>query len=100
MGKTKDLKQIQSILSKHKEELNKKYSVREIGVFGSYARGEQKQSSDIDILVEFEEPIGFFKFLELEEHISKILGVKVDLVTKNALKPRIGEHILKEVVAI
>ena len=50
--------------------------------------------------MEFEEPIGFFKFLEMEEHISKILSVKVDLVTKNALKPRIGEPILKEVVAI
>ena len=96
----KELKQIQSILSKHKEELRRKYNVKEIGVFGSYVRGEQKKSSDIDILVEFEESIGFFKFLEMEEHISEILGVKVDLVTKNALKPRIGEHILKEVVAI
>ena len=96
----KDLKQIQSILSKHKEELRRKYNVKEIGVFGSYVGGEQKKSSDIDILVEFEESIGFFKFLEMEEHISKILSVKVDLVTKNALKPRIGEHILKEVVAI
>ena len=96
----KDLKQIQLILSKHKEELRRKYNVKEIGVFGSYARGEQKKSSDIDILVEFEESIGFFKFLEMEEHISKILSVKVDLVTKNALKPRIGQHILKEVVAV
>src|SRR3989344_4818003 len=96
----KDLKQIQSILSKHKEELKRRYNVKEIGVFGSYVRGDQKKSSDIDILVEFEESIGFFKFLEMEEHISKIIGVKVDLVTKNALKPRIGEHILKEVVAI
>ena len=96
----KDLKQIQLILSKHKEELRRKYNVKEIGVFGSYARGEQKKSSDIDILVEFEESIGFFKFLELEEYIGKIVGVKVDLVTKNALKPRIGQHILKEVVAV
>jgi len=96
----KDLKQIQLILSKHKEELRRKYNVKEIGVFGSYARGEQKKSSDIDILVEFEESIGFFKFLEMEEYIGKIVGVKVDLVTKNALKPRIGQHILKEVVAV
>ena len=96
----KDLKQIQLILSKHKEELRRKYNVKEIGVFGSYARGEQKKSSDIDILVEFEESIGCFKFLEMEEYIGKIVGVKVDLVTKNALKPRIGQHILKEVVAV
>lgn len=60
----KDLKQIRSILSKHKEELRKRYHVKEIGVFGSYVMGEQKKSSDIDILVEFEESIGFFKFLE------------------------------------
>ncbi len=98
--KMKDLNQIQSLLSKHKEELRRKYNIKEIGVFGSYARGEQKKSSDIDILVEFKEPIGFFKFLELEEQIGKFLGVKVDLVTKNALKPRIGQHILKELVAI
>jgi len=96
----KDLKQIQSILSKHKEELRRKYNVKEIGVFGSYVGGSRRNQADIDILVEFEEPIGFFKFLEMEERISEILGVKVDLVTKNALKPRIGEHILKEVIAI
>ena len=96
----KDLKQIQSILSKHKEELKRRYNVKEIGVFGSYVRGDQKKSSDIDILVEFEESIGFFKFLEMEEYIGKIVGVKVDLVKKNALKPRIGQQILKEVVAI
>ena|SRR3989338_4959727 len=96
----KDLKQIQSILSKRKEDLRREYNVKYIGVFGSYVRREQKKSSDIDILVEFEEPIGFFKFLEMEEHIGKLLGVKVDLVTRNALKPRIGQHILKEVVAV
>lgn len=96
----KSINQIQSLLSKHKGELRRKYNVKEIGIFGSYVRGEQKKSSDVDILVEFEEPIGFFKFLEMEEQISKILGVKADVVTKNALKPRIGQHILKEVVAV
>ncbi len=96
----KDFKQIQSLLLQHKSELKKKYHVKKIGVFGSYVRGEQKKSSDVDILVEFEESIGFFAFMEMEEYISTILGVKVDLVTKNALKPRIGKHILKEVVAI
>ena len=96
----KDLKQIQSILSKHKEELRREYDVKHIGIFGSYVRGEQKKSSDINILVEFEKPIGFLKFLELEENIGKLLGIKVDLVTRNALKPRIGQYILKEVVAV
>lgn len=96
----KNLSQIQSILLKHKEQLRKKYRFQEMGVFGSYVRGEQKKSSDVDILVVFKESIGFFKFLEMEEQMSKLLGVKVDLVTKNALKPRIGQHILKEVVAV
>jgi uncharacterized protein len=81
-----------------KPELQARYKVREIGLFGSIIRGEQKETSDIDILVEFEQPIGFFKFLELEEYLSSQLSRKVDLVSKKALKPRIGSAILKEVV--
>jgi hypothetical protein len=86
----------------HKTELKRKFKVKTIGVFGSYVRGEQKQGSDVDILVEFSEDaeIGFFKFLDLEEFLSRKLGVKVDLVTKNALKPYIGERILQEVVMV
>jgi len=96
----KDLARIQSILSKHKKELMAEYHLKSMGIFGSVVRNERKKTSDIDILVEFAKPIGFFKFLELEERLSKILGIKVDMVSKKALKPRIGEHILKEVVAI
>lgn len=91
---------IKEILTKHKGELKERFNVKEIGIFGSYVRGEQKNRSDADILVEFDEPIGFFKFLELEEYLEKLLGVKVDLVTKKALKPRIGGYILKEVVFV
>ncbi|MEM2169145.1 MAG: nucleotidyltransferase family protein, partial [Candidatus Bathyarchaeia archaeon] len=54
--------------------------------------------SDIDILVEFEEPPSLFEFMDLEDYLSKLLGLKVDLVTREALKPRIGERILREVV--
>ncbi len=95
-----NVNEIKGILAKHKGELESKYNVKELGIFGSFARGEQKKTSDVDILVEFSKPIGFFKFLELEERLSKFLGVKVDLVSKRALKPRIGRHILKEVVAV
>ena len=63
-------------------------------------RQEAREDSDIDILVEFEKPIGLFKFLELEEHLSQLLGRKVDLVSKNALKPHIGKYILDEVIMI
>lgn len=87
-------------MGKLKQEIKVKYKVKEIGVFGSAIRGELSETSDIDILVEFEEPIGFFKFLELEEYLETQLGRKVDLVSKKALKPRIGSYILKEVLMI
>ncbi len=80
-----------------RQEFNENYKVKEIGIFGSYVRGEQQEKSDLDILVEFYETIGLFKFVALERYLSQLLGVKVDLVMKSALKPRIGRRILKEV---
>jgi len=80
--------------------LREKFNVKSIGLFGSYARGEQKDKSDVDILVEFSKPIGFFKFMELEDYLSKRLGVKVDLVTPDALKPMIKPQIMREVVYV
>ncbi|MEA3475129.1 MAG: nucleotidyltransferase family protein [Candidatus Cloacimonadota bacterium] len=94
------LKEIKNALGQHKEEIKKEYKVKEIGIFGSYVRNEQKGKSDADILVTFYEPIGLFEFLDLEEYIEKIIGIKVDLVSKNALKSIIGKYILKEVVYI
>jgi len=91
------IKEIKKILADNRDELARKYGVKEIGIFGSYVRREQKDRSDVDILVEFCEPIGLFKFMELEEYLGKILGKKVDLVTREALKPHIGKHILEEV---
>jgi uncharacterized protein len=94
--------QIKKTLTKHKEELRQNYQVKDIGIFGSYVRGEQKKKSDIDILVEFEESskLSLLGFVGLENYLSDILGVKVDLVEKGALKPRIGKHVLEEVVTI
>ena len=94
------LTEIEKIINRHKPELENKFKVKEIGVFGSYVRGEQKRRSDLDILVAFKEPIGFFEFLDLEEFLKNLLGVKVDLVSKKALKPIIGSYILKEIVYI
>lgn len=91
---------IKRVLLQHKAELNEKFKVKTIGVFGSYVPGEQKRSSDVDALVEFEVPVGLFEFMKLENYLSDLLGVKVDLVSKKALKPHIGEHILKEVIMI
>jgi len=100
--KASNLERIISILKEHKAELKEKYGVKEIGIFGSYVRGEYKEKSDIDILVEFEEDakIGLLKFVNLENYLSDLIGVKVDLVEKSALKPRIGKNILREVITL
>ncbi len=80
--------------------LKERFQVETVGFFGSYASGEQKKKSDIDVLVEFSQPnaIDLFDFIELEEFLGKKLGIKVDLVTKSALKPIIKEQILKETI--
>jgi len=96
----KMLKKIGKIVKENKVVLTKQFKVKEIGIFGSVVRGEDKETSDVDILVEFVEPIGLFKFLELEEYLSDLIGKKVDLVSKKALKPRIGKHILREVAIL
>ena len=100
--KASNLERIISILKKNKAELKEKYGVKEIGIFGSYVRGEYKEKSDLDILVEFEEDakIGLLMFVNLENYLSGLIGVKVDLVEKSALKPRIGKNILREVITL
>jgi predicted nucleotidyltransferase len=93
---------IKETLARNKSELKEKYHVKEIGVFGSYVKGKEHKSSDVDILVEFEPSasISLLDFVRLENHLSILLGVKVDLVERSALKPRIGKHVLQEVVSI
>jgi predicted nucleotidyltransferase len=96
----KKLQDIKAVLAKHKPEIQRKFKVKEIGIFGSYTRGKQKEKSDIDVLVEFSESVGLFKFMDLEEYLQTLFGVKVDLVSRKALKPHIGERILREVIYI
>jgi len=91
---------IKSILKSIKEELNQKYGLSEIGVFGSYVRGESREDSDLDILVRLNKKMGLLRFISIENYLSDLLGVKVDLVMKDVLKPAIGRHILNEVVYI
>jgi hypothetical protein len=93
----KKLSQIKKNIKNLEEILKKKYKVKKIGIFGSYVKNKAKKGSDVDILVEFEEPIGFFEFIELENFLGKKIGIKVDLVTKKALKPTIRKRIFKEV---
>lgn len=85
---------------KNKLVLEEKYSVKNLEVFGSYVWGKQKKGSDLDVFVEFSKTIDLFKYMELEEFMSKKLGVKVDLVMKDTLKPRIKERILNEGIPV
>lgn len=96
----KDAEFFMKILRQHLPELREKYSVNYLGVFGSYIRGEQTEDSDLDILVQFDKKPGLLKYIELENYLSDLLGIKVDLVMKSALKPNIGKRILSEVEAL
>ena len=88
--------EILSMLKDLKPTLYKDFAVREIGLFGSFSDNTFTESSDIDILVELERPIGW-KFFSLEIYLEKIFNRKIDLVTKNALKDHIKENILNQV---
>ena len=93
-------REIKKILQLKKSELCARYSVREIGIFGSYLSGDQKESSDIDILVDYEKPIGLIEFVNLKNYLTDLLEIDVDLVMKKALKPNLGRRILREVVYV
>lgn len=95
------LQDINKILKEHKEELRERYKIKEIGVFGSYVRGEQKKrGSDVDILVSFaEEDIpSLLEFIAMERYFSRLIKKKVDLVRKEAIRPELKDIILKEVI--
>lgn len=89
-----------AILRKHLPEIRKRYGVRSLGIFGSFVRGEQQTRSDLDVLVEFDRAPTLFGFIDLGDYLTDLLGVKVDLVMKSALKPTIGRFILAEVVPV
>lgn len=93
----KRIKEIQNVLNNNRSTLDSKFKVKKIGIFGSLVRGEDREQSDIDILVELYEPIGW-DFVELKDFLEKILQKPVDLVTKNSLKPLIRDQILSEVI--
>lgn len=94
----KNLDEIRLWLIQNKSFLRDRYKVQELGIFGSYIHEAQTESSDLDILVEFAETPSLLKFVNLEHYLSDNLGVKVDLVHKTGLKPRLGKRILAEVV--
>ena len=96
---TKDrLSEALRLIREHLPDLTDRYGVESLGVFGSYIRGEQREGSDLDVLVEFTRTPGLFDFVALKIELSELLEVDVDLVMKRALKPHIGERIMQEVV--
>lgn len=96
----KTFEKLKNILAEHKQEIKDRFKVEEIGIFGSYVRKMQKKKSDLDVLVSFSETTDLFMFGQLENYLSDILGVKVDLVMKDSLKPRLKDRILNEAVYV
>ncbi|MEM9538846.1 MAG: nucleotidyltransferase family protein [Cyanobacteria bacterium P01_E01_bin.42] len=94
------LEEIKTILRQNLPQIQQKYRVRQLGIFGSFVRGEQTDRSDIDLLVEFDPDVrfGLLTFCQIENELGELLDRQVDLVMKDGLKPRIGERILQEVI--
>ncbi len=95
-----NLEEIKSKIRNLIPTLREDFGVAGIGIFGSRVKEKEHPDSDLDILVEFIKPISLFRFIELENFLSDELGIKVDLVMKKTLKPRIGKRILEEVINV
>ncbi|RPJ22877.1 MAG: DNA polymerase III subunit beta [Chloroflexi bacterium] len=100
MARRRSLKKILVVLRRQIPVLAERYSVEKLEVFGSYVRSEQKKDSDLDVLITFKEDPSLLTFIAIENYLSDLLGVKVDLVMKDSLKPKIGERILQEAVPV
>ena len=98
----RDLARSRRILRRRLPELRQAYGAQGLWLFGSYVRGEARKRSDLDVLVKFNDgsTLSLFKFIELENRLSDWLGVKVDLVEKQSLKPTIGRYVLQEVIPV
>ncbi len=97
----KSTEEIRGILRSHQSELKKRYHVEEIALFGSYARGEQTDASDLDILVTLSAPLGW-EFVDLCEHLTELLETKVDVLTRGAVdrKPLLRQFIEKDLIRV
>jgi predicted nucleotidyltransferase len=95
----KNLDEIKNLIEKNRKYLQDKYKISKIGIFGSVTRNEITEESDIDILVEFDEPIGL-DFVLLANELESILGDKVDLVSANAVKPKLKKYIEDDLIYV
>ena len=92
--------QILTILKENYEILSKTFNVSKIGLFGSFVKDFETETSDIDILVDFSKPITIFEYIDLEDLLTEKFGRKVDLVSEKGLKPLLKSQILREVVFV
>lgn len=95
-----DLKTFVRIIRQSLPFLTERYQLESLGVFGSYVHNAQREDSDLDLLVTFRKTPSLLQLVDLENYLSDLLGVKVDLVMKENLKRRIGKRILKEVMPL
>ena len=100
MARIHTLEEILELLRQQLPMLVERYSVEKLELFGSYVRAEQDQNSDLDILVTFKEVPSLLTFIAIENYLTDLLGVKVDLVMKDSLKPRIGQQIFREAIPV
>lgn len=100
MARTRSLKKILEIFHQQIPLLAERYHIEKMEVFGSYVRDEQRKDSDLDILVTFKEVPSLLTFISIENYLSDLLEIKVDLVMKDSLKPAIGKRILKEAIPV
>ncbi|MBF0538221.1 MAG: nucleotidyltransferase family protein [Nitrospirae bacterium] len=94
------LDEIRRIIDKHRDELRVEHKIKEIAVFGSYARNEQRKKSDVDLLAVFEESASLLDLVGAEQYLSKILRAKVDLIPKDGIRPELKDIILKEAIPV
>ena len=96
----KNLEDIKRILELHKEDFRIRYGVKGIGIFGSYIRGEQREDSDIDILIEFEKTVSLLKVVSLENYLNDLLEMRVDVVPHEDVRAELQDEIFREAVYI
>src|SRR4051812_44923934 len=95
-----DADQYCDLLRRELPALRSRYAVASLALFGSYVRRENRPDSDLDVLVSFTNPPGLIRFVDLENHLTDLLGVMVDLVMRDALKPRVGQRVLAEALPV
>ncbi len=92
--------EVLDIIKQHQRELTEVYGVKSLALFGSVARDEAGPASDIDMLVEFDRPVGLFGLFSLQDRLEELLGRKVDLGTPDSLKPRLRSSVMHEMVYV